>query len=118
MDQKSTGFTVFLEHRIAKLLVLLCFWDLGSKKHWRRIDETLCTFLTSKIIIEKHWNKFISMCQYEHYPFEKPLHEIYKSEYCLSPIPSLAIHCTNVNSIFGISPNFSWNRIWEENKDY
>ena len=37
--------------------------------------------------IEKYWEKFISMCQFEHYPFEKPLHDIYKSEYCLSPIP-------------------------------
>ena len=49
-------------------------------------------------------NKFISMCQYEHYPFEQPLHEIYKSEYCLSPLPSLAVHITNVNSVFGLSP--------------
>ena len=91
---------------------------LGSDKHWRRVDETLCTFFTSKIIIEKYWSKFISMCQFEHYPFEQPLHDIYKSEYCLSPIPSLAIHCTNVNSIFGLSPNVQWKEIWEKNKDY
>ena len=91
---------------------------LGANKHWRKIEETLCTFCTSKIIIEKYWDKFISMCQFEHYPFEEPLHEIYKSEYCLSPIPSLAIHCTNVNSIFGLSPNVNWKKIWEENKNY
>ena len=91
---------------------------LGSNRHWRRVDETLCTFFTSKKLIEKHWNKFISMCQFEHYPFEQPLHEIYKTEYCLSPIPSLAIHCTNINSIFGLSPNMDWEKIWEENKDY
>ena len=91
---------------------------LGSKKHWRRVDETLCTFLTSKFLIEKYWSKLISMCQFEHYPFEQPLHEIYKSEYCLSPIPSVALHCTNVNSIFGLSPNMDWKKVWEENKDY
>ena len=91
---------------------------LGSNKHWRRVEETLCTFCTSKIILQKYWNKFISMCQFEHYPFEQPLHDIYKTEYCLSPIPSLAIHCTNVNSIFGLSPNLDWKKIWEENKDY
>ena len=91
---------------------------LGSNKHWRRVEETLCTFFTSKIIIEKYWNKFISMCQFEHYPFEQPLHDIYKSEYCLSPIPSLAIHCTNVNSIFGLSPNVQWKEMWEKNKNY
>ena len=91
---------------------------LGANKHWRKIDETLCTFLTSKTILEKYWNKFISMCQFEHYPFEQPLHDIYNSEYCLSPIPSLALHCTNVNSVFGLSPNMDWNKIWEENKNY
>ena len=91
---------------------------LGANKHWRRVEETLCTFCTSKVIIDKYWNKFVSMCQYEHYPFEQPLHEIYKTEYCLSPIPSLAIHCTNVNSIYGLSPNIDWKKIWDENADY
>jgi len=91
---------------------------LGEKFHWRKIDETLCTFFTSKIIIEKYWDKLISMCQFEHYPFEKPLHDIYKFECCLSPIPSLAFHCTNVNSVFGISPNIDWKKIWDENNNY
>ena len=91
---------------------------LGSNKHWRKVEETLCTFLTSKIILQKYWKKFISMCQFEHYPFEQPLHDIYKSEYCLSPIPSLALHCTNINSVFGLSPNMNWKKIWEENNNY
>ena len=91
---------------------------LGSSKHWRKVEETLCTFLTSKIILQKYWKKFISMCQFEHYPFEQPLHDIYKSEYCLSPIPSLALHCTNINSVFGLSPNMNWRKIWEENNNY
>ena len=91
---------------------------LGSKKHWRKVDETLCTFLTSTQILVKYWDKFISMCEFEHYPFEEPLHDIYELEYCLSPIPSLALHCTNVNSIFGLSPNINWKEIWEENKNY
>ncbi len=91
---------------------------LGANKHWRRVEETVCTFCTSKILINKYWDKFVSMCKFEHYPFEQPLHEIYKSEYCLSPIPSLAIHCTNINSIFGLSPNINWKESWDENKDY
>ena len=91
---------------------------LGANKHWRKIDETLCTFLTSKILLVKYWEKFISMCQFEHYPFEQPLHDIYKIEYCLSPIPSLALHCTNVNSIYGLSPNIDWKKIWDENGVY
>jgi len=89
---------------------------LGEKSHWRKINETLCTFLTSKQIVEKHWTKLISMCEFEHYPFESPLHEIYKEELCLSPIPSIAIHCTNINSIYGLSPNKDWKKIWEDNK--
>ena len=91
---------------------------LGSNFHWRKIDETLCTFLTSKIILDKYWKKFVSMCEFEHYPFEQPLHDIYKLEFCLSPIPSLALHCTNVNSIFGLSPNVDWKKIWEKNENY
>jgi len=91
---------------------------LGARNHWRRVDETLCTFLTSKNIIDKYWDKLVSMCQLEHYPFEKPLHDIYKIEYCLSPIPSLAFHCTNINSIFGLSPNTDWKKIWDENQNY
>ena len=88
---------------------------LGNNYHWRRVNETLCTFLTSKEIINRHWETFKSMCEFEHYPFEKPLHDIYKKELCLSPIPSLAIHCTNVNSVFGLSPNLDWKKIWDEN---
>ena len=89
---------------------------LGEKYHWRKINETLCTFLTSKQIVEKHWDKFLSLCTFEHYPFESPLHEIYKQELCISPIPSLAIHCTNINSTYGLSPNKDWKKIWDENE--
>jgi hypothetical protein len=89
---------------------------LGHKYHWRKINETLCTFLTSKQVIDKHWDKFLSMCTFEHYPFESPLHEIYKNELCISPIPSIAIHCTNINSVFGLSPNKDWKKIWDKNK--
>ena len=88
---------------------------LGDKKHWRQIDQTLCTFLTSKKIIDRYWDQIISMCKFEHYPFEKPLHNIYKKELCISPIPSLALHFTNVNSIYGLSPNVDWKRLWDEN---
>ena len=91
---------------------------LGSKSHWRKVNETLCTFLTSKIIIDTYWPKFTSMCTFEHYPFEQPLHDIYKSELCLSPIPSLALHLTNINSIFGLSPNIDIKKMWEDNENY
>jgi len=88
---------------------------LGEKRHWRQIDQTLCTFLTSRKLVEKYWNELTSMCKLEHYPFEKPLHNIYKKELCISPIPSLALHFTNINSVYGLSPNVNWKRLWDEN---
>tara|TARA_B100000959_G_scaffold233442_1_gene250870 strand:- start:158 stop:943 length:786 start_codon:yes stop_codon:yes gene_type:complete len=90
---------------------------LGENRHWRQIDQTLCTFLTSKKIVEKYWNELTNMCKFEHYPFEKPLHNIYKKELCISPVPSLAVHFTNINSVYGLSPNVDWKRLWEENEN-
>ena len=90
---------------------------LGQNYHWRKVNETLCTFLTSKKMIEKYWDKYVSMCEKEHSPFEKPLHDIYENELCLSPIPSLALHFTNVNSIFGLSPNVNWKKVWDQNEN-
>ena len=89
---------------------------IGNSYHWRKIDQTLCTFLTSSKMINKYFNQLINMCEKEHYPFEKPLHEIYKKEYCFSPIPSLSIHLTNINSVYGISPNINLDKLWKENE--
>ena len=89
---------------------------LGNQSHWRKIDQTLCTFLTSNRMVNKHFDKLLSMCKKEHSPFEKPLHDIFKSEVCLSPIPSLAIHATNINSIYGVSPVVNIKNLWEENE--
>ena len=54
------------------------------------------------------------MAKIENDPFEKNLHEIYKDEICLSPIPSLSLHCTNINSVFGLSPNINIEKLWNE----
>ena len=88
---------------------------LGNKYHWRRIEETLCTFLTSKDLVNKYWDEFTSACKTEHYPFEKPFHNIYKKELCISPIPSLATHFTNINSAYGLSPFVDYKKLWDEN---
>ena len=89
---------------------------LRNHCHWRSIEESLCTFLTSKKIINKHFKKFVSACEFEHYPFEKPFHDIYKKELCISPMPSLAVHFTNINSIYGLSPLINYEKLWKENK--
>ena len=89
---------------------------IGNNYHWRTVNESLLTFLTSKDLINKYWNELLLMAENEHSPFETPLHRIYEKELCLSPIPSLAMHCTNVNSIFGLSPNMNWKKLWDENE--
>ena len=89
---------------------------IGNNYHWRTVNESLLTFLTSKDLINKYWNELLLMAENEHSPFETPLHKIYEKELCLSPIPSLAMHCTNVNSIFGLSPNMNWKKLWDENE--
>ena len=89
---------------------------IGNNYHWRTVNESLLTFLTSKDLINKYWNELLLMAENEHSPFETPLHKIFEKELCLSPIPSLAMHCTNVNSIFGLSPNMNWKKLWDENE--
>ena len=89
---------------------------LGEKKHWRLIKESLVTFMTSRNLILENFNKLETMGLEWVNPWEKPLHEIYESYPCLSPVPSLAIHCANINSVFGLSPNVDWKKIWDENK--
>ena len=56
------------------------------------------------------------MAENEHSPFEIPLHKIFEKELCISPIPSLSVHFTNINSIYGLSPNIDWKKLWEENE--
>ena len=87
----------------------------GNMRHWRTVNETLITFLTSKKMIIKYLDKFKLMGSKRHHPMELILHKIYEKEYCFSPIPSLAMHATNINTIYGLPPNFDWKKIWEEN---
>ena len=89
---------------------------IGQKYHWRSVKESLLTFLTSKKMISKYYDDLIKMGEVEHEPYETILHKIYDKEKCFSPIPSLALHCTNVNSIFGLSPAINFKKLWEDSK--
>ena len=89
---------------------------LGEKYHWRLVSESLVTFMTSKNLIEKNFKNLEIMGKEWVDPWEKPLHEIYKNNICLSPLPSLAFHCANINSVFGVSPNIDLKKLWDENK--
>ena len=91
---------------------------LGHQKHWRLVDESLVTFMTSKNIILQNFDNLMQMATNWIDPWEKPLHEIYKKVPCFSPIPSLSMHCANINSAYGLPPNVDWKEFWEENKNY
>ena len=88
---------------------------IGNKRHWRTIDRTLCTFITSKNLLDKYWDNFTKTCQDRHDPFEKYLNEIYEKEICISPIKSLSLHLTNINSSYGLSPFIDFKKLWDEN---
>ena len=88
---------------------------IGNKRHWRTVEETLCTFMTSKELLEKYWDNFYKTCLDRHDPFEKCINEIYKDEICISPLKSLSVHFTNVNSSYGLSPFINYQKLWDEN---
>ena len=88
---------------------------IGNKRHWRTINQTLCTFLTTKSLLEKYWDNFYNTCLDRNNPFEKHLNEIYTKEFCISPLKSLSVHLTNVNSSYGLSPFIDYKKLWEEN---
>ena len=89
---------------------------IGNKRHWRTVDKTLCTFLTTKNLLDKYWDNFYKNCLERHDPFEKYLNEIYSKEICISPLKSLSLHLTNINSSYGLSPFINYKKLWEENK--
>ena len=89
---------------------------IGNKRHWRTIDVTLCTFMTSKKFIHDYWDNFYKNCLDRHNPFEKHINEIYKKEICVSPLKSLSVHFTNVNSSYGLSPFIDYKKLWKESE--
>ena len=88
---------------------------IGNKRHWRTVNKTLCTFMTSKNLLDKYWDNFNKTCQDRHDPFEKYINEIYEKEICISPIKSLSLHLTNVNSSYGLSPFIDFKKLWDQN---
>ena len=88
---------------------------IGDKRHWRTINKTLCTFLTSKKLLDLYWENFSKNCEDRHDPFEKYINEIYKNEFCISPLRSLSVHLTNINSSYGLSPFIDYKKLWNEN---
>jgi hypothetical protein len=88
---------------------------IGNKRHWRTINQTLCTFMTTKSLLDKYWDNFYNTCLDRNDPFEKHLNEIYTKEFCISPLKSLSLHLTNVNSSYGLSPFIDYKKLWDAN---
>ena len=65
---------------------------LGNKKHWRKTEQSLGTFLISKANLNIYWENLLQFASGKDNPAEIALHKIYEKEPCISPIPSLAIH--------------------------
>ena len=89
---------------------------IGNKRHWRTINKTLCTFMTSKNLINKYWENFEKTCKDRNDPFERYINEIYDKEICISPLKSLSLHLTNVNSSYGLSPFIDYKKLWDQNE--
>jgi hypothetical protein len=88
---------------------------IGNKRHWRTINQTLCTFMTTKSLLDKYWDNFYNTCLDRNDPFEKHLNKIYTREFCISPLKSLSLHLTNVNSSYGLSPFVDYKKLWDAN---
>jgi hypothetical protein len=89
---------------------------IGNKRHWRTVNQTLCTFMTTKSLLDKYWDNFYNTCLDRNDPFEKHLNEIYTKEFCISPLKSLSLHLTNVNSSYGLSPFIDYKKLWDTNE--
>ena len=89
---------------------------IGNKRHWRTINKTLCTFMTSKHLLNQYWQNFEKTCLDRNDPFEKYLNEIYQKELCFSPLKSLSLHLTNVNSSYGLAPFIDYKKLWDESE--
>ena len=94
---KRTLRTLFL---IMTLSCLLYYTIDLSNKFQKRIND-----LTLEL--EERRNHF--QCQID------SINEIYQKEFCISPLKSLSLHLTNINSSYGLSPFIDYKKIWDEN---
>ncbi len=88
---------------------------IGKNYKWRSVGETLLTYMFSKEIFNKFIKEIKLVGEQENDPFEKPLHDMYKSVNCLAPINSLSYHISR--TVPATTEN--WLKVWNENfKDY
>jgi hypothetical protein len=84
---------------------------IGKNMKWRIVSETLLTFLFSKRLLNKYIKKIRMVGEKENIPFEKPLHDIYKTTPCLSPVGSLSYHISRDHP----ATTEDWMKTWKKN---
>ena len=84
---------------------------IGNKYKWRTVEETLLTFMMSKKLYEKYKKQIRLVGEKENDPFEKPLHEIYRINPCLSPVNSLSYHISRDHP----ATTEDWIKLWNDN---
>ena len=84
---------------------------IGKNYKWRNVGETLLTYMFSKEIFNKFIKEIKLVGEQENDPFEKPLHDMYKSVNCLAPINSLSYHISR--TVPATTEN--WLKVWNEN---
>ena len=87
---------------------------IGKDYRWRLVGETLLTFLFSKKLFSKNKKNICLVGEQLNDPFEKPLHDIFKTEKCLAPITSIAYHLSR--TVPGIESDWLelWNKIYQK----
>ena len=84
---------------------------IGNKYKWRTVEESLLTFMMSKKLYEKYKKQIRLVGEKENDPFEKPLHEIYRTNPCLSPVNSLSYHISRDHP----ATTEDWIKLWNDN---
>ena len=84
---------------------------IGNKYKWRTVEETLLTFMMSKKLYDRYKKQIRLVGEKENDPFEKPLHEIYRINPCLSPVNSLSYHISRDHP----ATTEDWIKVWNDN---
>ena len=82
----------------------------GTRRHWRLITESTCTFMVHKSVLERHWDKFVELT--ENGVIESTtINAVWRDAVPLfSPIPTLTYHMHWEE----LMPPFSnWRRLWD-----
>ena len=87
---------------------------LGNDRHWRQIYSTTCTFVTTKKLMDKYWERYHALSGYGIDPEVTEIttiNRIYEEVPCFSPLPALSIHFSEYE---WIPPFTDWRNLWKE----